>query len=128
MMDKDAITEFLLENDLSDVDVVKEEDNFIIFSFFYDFDNDEIGAAKSYAVEEGDYDENSIEWYTEFFLPYLEDIATDNVADILEDAADEFACQYDMKKENLEVSSYDSMKFYVVFSENEIETDLDNYL
>ena len=73
-MDKDAITEFLLENGLSDVDVVKEGENYVTMSFFYDFDKDEIDAARSYATEEGDYDESSIEWYSEFFLPYLTDI------------------------------------------------------
>ena len=126
-MDKDAITEFLLENGLSDVDIVKEGENYVTMSFFYDFDKNEIDAARSYATEEGDYDESSIEWYSEFFLPYLTDIATDNVSDILGDLADEFSCEFDMKQESLDASGYDSMKFYVALSDEELDTDSQDY-
>lgn len=126
-MDYKEVVEFLMENSLSDVDVVKDDNDKMGIIFFYDFDKDELDAASAYANEESDYDENSIEWYGEMFLPYLRDIAIDNVNDILEDLSDEFVCEYDMSYEEMDSSSYQYMKFYVAISQDD-EIDIHEYM
>lgn len=125
-MDSKAAIDFLIENSLSDVDIVKDDGDKIGVVFFYDFDKVELAAASAYANEESDYDQESSEWYSEMFLPYLKDIAVDNVSEILEDLSEELGCEYDMKWDKLESGSYQYMKFYVVLQE-ENEVDAEEY-
>lgn len=124
-MFKNDITEFLLDNSLSEVEVVKERTETLAITFFYDFDKEEIEAAESYSNEEGDYEEKSTEWYGELFLPYLKDIAMDNVTDILEDLSEEFSCEYDMKYDEIDPSTFTYMKFYLVITTEDNDSELD---
>ena len=55
------IIEILEENDLSNIEELKNEDGVVLVKFFLDFDEDVLSAAKSYANEEGDYESESIE-------------------------------------------------------------------
>lgn len=124
-MYKNEVIEFLLDNSLSEVEVVKDKKNILVLTFFYDFDKDEIEAAESYANDEGDYEEKSTEWYGELFLPYLKDIAVDNVSDILEDLSEEFSCSHDMKYDEMDASTYTYMKFYVAVAAEDSDEELD---
>ena len=87
-MDISEIKSFLEDNDLSDVEEIKQEDDYILLKFYYDFDNDELMAAKSYSNEESDFEAESDEWYNDYYIPFLKDIADDNVESIVEDAAE----------------------------------------
>ncbi len=90
------IIEFLESNGLCEAEEISNQDNVAIIKFYYDFDEDEKNAAKSYATEESDYETESDEWFSEYYSPYLSDIALDNVESILEDLMDEFEveCKY----------------------------------
>ena len=88
-MQTTEIIEFLEENGLSEIEEIKIEDNFVVLKFYYDFDKDEILAARAYANEESDLEEESDEWYRDWYLSYLSDIAKDNVEGIVEDLGDE---------------------------------------
>ena len=48
-MDISEIRSFLEDNDLSDVEEVKQEDDYVLVKFYYDFDKEELMAAKSYS-------------------------------------------------------------------------------
>ena len=69
MVDKSKIIAFLEDNDLSEVEEVKFDDEALVLRFYYDFDRDEIEAARAYANDECEEEEESEEWYEEYFLP-----------------------------------------------------------
>ena len=54
---------------------------------FYYYDDVEIEAAESYANEESEDEDEKEE---NFYIPYLMDIAEDNISEIIEEACDEF--------------------------------------
>lgn len=84
---KEKLVEFLNENNLEFVDIIKDEKDFTVFRMSYEFDQLEKQGAKAYADEECE-DGDEDEWNYDFYLPYLNDTAVDNVTDILEEFCD----------------------------------------
>lgn len=82
------IVNFLNENDLSEVEVLKSEKDLLLVNFYFDFDEDLLAAAKAYANEECN-DESSDKWEKEYYLPYLYDFCNDEVLSIVEDITEE---------------------------------------
>ncbi|MBS5984643.1 MAG: hypothetical protein KIC67_18890 [Clostridium butyricum] len=131
-MDISEIKSFLEDNDLSDVEEIKQEDDYILLKFYYDFDKDELMAAKSYSNEESDFEAESDEWYNEYYIPFLKDIADDNVGSIVEDAAEEFEIEGKYKSLVMESGELGYLRFVAVFSaemdESEMEDILNDYV
>ena len=131
-MDISEIKSFLEDNDLSDVEEIKQEDDYILLKFYYDFDKDELMAAKSYSNEESDFEAESDEWYNEYYIPFLKDIADDNVESIVEDAAEEFEIEGKYKSLVMESGELGYHRFVAVFSaemdEREMEDILNDYV
>lgn len=131
-MDISEIKSFLEDNDLSDVEEIKQEDDYILLKFYYDFDKDELMAAKSYSNEESDFEAESDEWYNEYYIPFLKDIADDNVESIVEDAAEEFEIEGKYKSLVMESGELGYLRFVAVFSaemdESEMEDVLNDYV
>ncbi|ALP91097.1 MULTISPECIES: hypothetical protein [Clostridium] len=131
-MDISEIKSFLEDNDLSDVEEIKQEDDYILLKFYYDFDKDELMAAKSYSNEESDFEAESDEWYNEYYIPFLKDIADDNVESIVEDAAEEFEIEGKYKSLVMESGELGYLRFVAVFSaemdESEMEDILNDYV
>lgn len=131
-MDISEIKSFLEDNDLSDVEEIKQEDDYILLKFYYDFDKDELMAAKSYSNEESDFEAESDEWYNEYYIPFLKDIADDNVESIVEDAAEEFEIEGKYKSLVMESGELGYLRFVAVFSaemdESEMEGILNDYV
>lgn len=131
-MDISEIKSFLEDNDLSDVEEIKQEDDYILLKFYYDFDKDELMAAKSYSNEESDFEAESDEWYNEYYIPFLNDIADDNVESIVEDAAEEFEIEGKYKSLVMESGELGYLRFVAVFSaemdESEMEDILNDYV
>lgn len=130
-MEKQSIIEFLEDNNLTDIEEIEidSQDEVIAIKFFYDFDKDEISAAKSYASEETDYDENDTQWIATGIIPYLNDLAYDNVAEITEDLMEEFELISRFKSEDISTSDYTYQKFYLVLTEDDsidLEDVIDN--
>lgn len=88
-MDKKAIIEMLEENDLTDIEELQYNENALVLRLYYDFDEASIDAAKAYAKDESEEEEGSETWYDEFFLPYLNDLAVDEVGEIIEEIMEE---------------------------------------
>lgn len=124
--------ELLEENDLTDVKVIKSSESYCIIGFCYDFDDDEMSSASAYANDESDEEEGSEEWNENWYLPYLYDIAKDNVQEIIEEICDDF----DIEGEFKQIESYDLsqefMKGIIVFctdsSEVEMEDIINDYI
>ncbi len=126
-MNKREIIEFLEKNDLSDVEEVDYEEGILVLRFSYDFDKDELAAAKNYASDESEDTEDGEVWREEFYIPYLNDIAADNVGEIIEEAIEEFELigqyvSYGVDEEQ------ERNEFIAVFSKEDfdIEEVLDN--
>lgn len=131
-MDISEIKSFLEDNDLSDVEEIKQEDDYILLKFYYDFDKDELMAAKSYSNEESDFEAESDEWYNDYYIPFLKNIADDNVESIVEDAAEEFEIEGKYKSLVMESGELGYLRFVAVFSaemdESEMEDILNDYV
>lgn len=130
-MEKQSIIEFLEDNNLTDIEEfeVNSNDAIVAIKFFYDFDKDEVNAAKSYASEETDYSENDIEWIATGIIPYLNDLAYDNVSEILEDLMEEFEVIGKFKTDDISTSDYTYQKFYILLTEDDsidLEDSLDS--
>lgn len=130
-MDISEIRVFLEENDLSDVEEIKQKDDYVLVKFYYDFDKEELSAAKSYSNEESDFESESDEWYNEYYIPYLKEIAEDNVESIIEDAAEEFELEGKYKELGMESGDVGYLRFMAIFSpemdEGEMEDILNDY-
>lgn len=126
-MKKSEIIEFFKKNDLSDVEEVDYEEGILVLRFSYDFDKDELAAANNYASDESEDTEDGEVWREEFYIPYLNDIAADNVGEIIEEAIEEFELigqyvSYGVDEEQ------ERNEFIAVFSKEDfdIEEVLDN--
>ncbi|MCY6484680.1 hypothetical protein OW763_10040 [Clostridium aestuarii] len=89
-MNKKEIVNFLQNNGLSQVEEISYKEDILVLKFFYEFDKDEIDAAKSYADDESDDVKRGEIWNDGFFIPYLSDISEDNVGEIIEEITEEF--------------------------------------
>lgn len=127
-MDISEIREFLEDNDLSDVEEIKQEDDYVLVKFYYDFDKEELAAAKTYSNEESDFESGSDEWYNEYYIPYLKEIAEDNVESIIEDAADEFELEGKYKELGVESGDVGYLRFMAIFSPEMDEAEMEDIL
>jgi len=84
-MEISEIEDFLGDNGLSEIEEIKNDENYSVIKFYYDFDKDELSAARAYANDESDLESESAEWYTDWYLSYLSDLAKDNVEEIMEE-------------------------------------------
>ncbi|MBU5487836.1 hypothetical protein KQI77_06585 [Clostridium sp. MSJ-8] len=126
-MNYENILDIMEENGLSDCDVIKNSDDHIVVEFCYDFDNDEKQAAKSYANDESGMNSDSPEWMEDYYVPYLYDVAKDNIQEIIEDICDEYDLEAEFRKiDNADDSEY--IKALVVFCTEECESDIEEII
>ncbi|WP_297424410.1 hypothetical protein [Clostridium sp.] len=127
-MKSSEIINFLEENDLADVEEIKRKGNYVIIKFFYDFDKEELSAAKAYSNEESDFEPESDEWYKEYYIPYLRDIAVDNVEAILEETMEEFELETKYKEFGIENVESGYFKFIAAFSDELTDSEMEDIL
>lgn len=127
MINKEKLISYLEENGIEEIEELKVKNDLVVLRLFYDLDEDEIKAATAYANDE-ESDEESDEWNDEYYLPYLNDVAVDNVGSIIEDSFEEFDIEgqfasYDVDKENS-----DYCEFIAAFFEKDSDYDLDEII
>jgi hypothetical protein len=120
--------QFLEENGLDFIEEVERKGNLYIFKFKYVFDSLELEGAESYANEESNKENDDAEWLDEYYLPYLNDIAIDNVEDIMEDALEEFDLNYEFVSFELSSQEDNYIDFVVVFSKDDIDVNIDDLI
>lgn len=128
MLDKKQIIKFLEDNDLSEVEELEYKDDALVVRFYYDFDSDELASARAYANDECEDEQESDEWYDEFFLPYLNEIAVDNAGEILEDLMEDFDLQAQYITYETDKESYDYCEFIAVISEEDKDYNIEDVL
>ncbi|OPJ58592.1 hypothetical protein [Clostridium chromiireducens] len=127
-MKSSEIISFLEDSDLTDVEEIKRKGDYVIIKFYYDFDKEELSAAKAYSTEESDFEPESDEWYKEYYIPYLRDIAVDNVESILEEAMEEFELEAKYKEFGMENGDSGYCKFIAAFSYELTDTEMEDIL
>ena len=126
-MDYENIISILEKNGMNDCEELVSNDSYIVIKFCYDFDKDEISAARKYANEESGLEEDSSDWYDNYYLAYLLDIAKDNIQEVVEEVCEEFDIEGEFR-EIEENESAEYMKGIVIFCEDSSDIDLEEIL
>jgi len=127
-LNKQYIINFLKQNGLSDLEEIKYKNDTIALKFKYYYDEIEMEAATSFADDEGDFKQNKEDWYEEYFLPYLSDIAADNVEDIMEECTEELGIEYEFIGCDISQDDYEFNEFAVVFYGKDADIEIDDIL
>ncbi len=113
------IVKILKENDLSDVEVLKNTEEYILVNFYFDFDKDLQDAAKAYANEESKEEEFSAKWYSEYYFPYLYDFANDEVLEVIEEIIESLDLEGEMMAFQMTEKTSDYVQVMALFTEEE---------
>jgi len=127
-MDKIKIIEFLKQNELSNIEEINYKENTVVVRFTYEFDDLEVEAAKAYANDESEDEEEGAIWYEEFFYPYLSDLAIDNVGEILEELMESKNIDAQFVSYEIDEEDYGYNEFIAVFTSKETEVDIEQVL
>lgn len=115
-MNSNKIIKILEENNLSEIEELKNENGIFLVKFFLDFDEDVLSAARSYSNEESDYEEESNEWFKEYFIPYLYEYGNDEVVDIIEEIVEDLDICGEVMAFQMNSSNYEFMQFMALFT------------
>lgn len=127
-MNSQEIIEFLEDNGVSEIEELKCDNDSIIIKFYYDFDKEELDAARAYANEESDVEEESDEWYRDWYLSYLYDIAKDELEETFEELNEEFDTSSLMKIISDDASNAEYVKFIAIICDENYDNDLEEEL
>jgi len=126
-MNKESIIQYLENNGLTDIDIIKEDEGIIVATAYYDFDDDEMEAGKAYAKgqsEEGD--EESV--YTENLMNYLVDLAVDNLGEVMEELIEEEGIDAQYLTYEMDADEIESLQVAMMFSKGDLDSDLEDIL
>ena len=125
-MNCSKIIEILDENFLTEIEELKKEDGLFLVKFFLDFDEDVLKAARSYSNEESDYEEESIQWYKEYFIPYLYEYGNDEVVDIIEEIVEELEISGEVMAFQIDSVNCESIQFMALFTEEDSDLSIED--
>lgn len=125
-MEVSKIIGILDENFLSEIEELKVEKDLALLKFYFEFDEDVLNAAKSYSNEESDYEENSIEWYKEYLIPYLYEYGNDEVLDVIEEIIEELEIEGEVMAFQMDPSNVESMQFMALFTTGDREISIED--
>jgi hypothetical protein len=125
-MDKQKILEYLDESGMSDIEVIKEEKEYMAVKFYYDFDADEMKAAEAYANDESGKEKND-SWNEEFYLPYLTELSVDNVGEIIEEIMGDTGAKAQFVSYQMEEGD-DYSEFIAVFNDEGAVVSIEDIL
>ncbi|HSL85399.1 MAG TPA: hypothetical protein VK861_00525 [Bacteroidales bacterium] len=126
-MNKETIMQYLENNGLTDIDVLKEDEGLLVTTAYYDFDDDEMEAAKAYAkdqVEEGD--DEAV--YNDYVMNYLVDLAVDNIGEVMEEFIEEEGIDAQYLTYEMDSDEMDSIQVAMLFSKGDFDSDLEDIL
>ncbi len=127
-MDREEIIDYLNDNDIYNIEEIEYNEDVFPIKIYYEFDEEEILAAKAYTEEEsppkGNIEDEEEE---DLYKPYLNDIAKDNIDDILEDLKEELdiEAQYVCYDDNVDNGVNE---FIVVFYEKGRNIDIEEII
>lgn len=127
-MNNQAIQEMLENYDLSEISQIDYKEDAFVVRFFYDFDDDVIEAAKAYANDESKDEEYGDTWMDEYFLPYLNDYAVDNVGEYIEEIMEELDLEAQFVSYDMDEEEYNYNEFIAVFFPKNKNFDIEQIL
>lgn len=127
-MNSKDIIKVLENNGLSDIEEISYKEGFAVIRFFYDFDEDELKAARAYAKDECEEEEESESWYEDYFLPYLNDLAIDNVGEVMEEIMEEFGAEAQYISYELDSENYEYNEFVAVVVSGDKDLNIEEVL
>ena len=126
-MHTSELIRFLEENELKYIEVMKEDKDGIVVRAVYEFDGVEVEAAEAYANAECS-GKNRDEWNYDYFLPYLNEIAVDNVNDILDEYIEDNGGYYQFIAFDVPADNYKENDFIISLSVKEENMNLEDLL
>lgn len=125
-MNNNKIIKILEENDLTEIEVLKNENGVFLVKFFFDLDEDVLNAARSYSNDESDYEEESSEWFKEYFIPYLYEYGNDEVVDIIEEIVEELDICGEVMAFQMNSSNYEFIQFMALFTDEDHDLSIED--
>ncbi len=126
-MNKDTILEYLEKNGLSDVDILKEDENLLLATAYYDYDDAEKAASKEYAKTQVE-DEEDQAAYNEYVMNYLVDMAVDHVGEVMEEIIEEETVDAQYLTYEMDPEDMNSLQVAMLFSKGDMDKDLEDIL
>lgn len=127
-MNKDEIIKLLEQNSLSSIEQIDYKKEGFVVRFSFEFDEDEVAAARAYANDECEEEEDSEEWNEEYFLPYLNDLAVDNVGETIEEIMETLDIEAQFVSYEMDEEEYSCSEFIAVFFEKGKNLDIEQIL
>lgn len=125
-MDSKRIIKMLEREGLEEIDQIEYKKDIQVYDFFYTYDQEEIDSAKEFANESTEKDVSQKEWNEKYFLPFLIEIAADNIRDILGDICDEMKLQGEFIAYEIDEDSFEQCEFVIILSEEGTEINVDD--
>lgn len=113
------IVRILKENDLSDVEVLKNEEKYVLVNFYFDFDKDLQDAAKAYANSESKDKGFGDLWYRDYYFPYLYDFANDEILEVVEQIIEMLDVEGEIMAFQMTEKTSDYIQFMALFTEED---------
>lgn len=128
MLNKKDVIKFLENNDLTDIEEINYKEDALVVRFYYDFDSEELASARAYANDECEEEQESDEWFEEFFLPYLNELAIDNAGEVMEELMEDLDLKVQYVTYETDKESYDYCEFIAVVSEKDKNYEIEEIL
>jgi hypothetical protein len=128
MKNSKQIMEYLEKEGFLEIDEIEYNKDVTAYNFFYGFDEAEIDAAKDYANANYSEDAGEDSWNEEYFLPYLTELAADNISDMLEDLCETYELEGEFAAYELDRSRFESCEFTIVLGNSGCKLDIEKIM
>ncbi|KRQ87252.1 hypothetical protein ABG79_01055 [Caloramator mitchellensis] len=129
MLDKNTIIQNLQNEGLDEIDEIEYDDeDVIVLNFFYTFDETELDAARQFANDNAEEEKTEDEWYEECFLPYLTDMAADNIKDIVDEIGEKFDLEGEFILYEMDRDYHDQCECILVLTKKGKDVDIEQIL
>lgn len=118
-MNSSEILSILDQNNLSEIEELRNKEDHILVKFYFDFDDAVLNAARAYSNDESDYEAESKEWLSEYFIPYLYDYANDSVLEIIEEIVEDVDVAGELMAFQMDAKNSNFVQFMALFTEQE---------
>lgn len=127
MMNKESIIQYLENNGLTDIDVLKDEEGLVVATAYYDFDDDEMEAGRAYAKDQVvEDDDESV--FNDYLINYLVDLSVDNIGEIMEEFIEEEGVDAQYLTYEMDQDEIESIQVAMLFSKGDFDSDLEDIL
>lgn len=125
-MDSARITKYFEDEGIK-ISELKKEEGILVIELYYEFFDDVIDAAKSYADDLCEDESQSKKWFADFYEPYLQDFAVDDFGGLMEEIMEKFEISAQYVSLGLDEDSYGCL-FGAVIYEKGKEVDINQEL